>query len=477
MTDIDRGAETSRRLRIRPPGRAVIIAGLVALVAAAGPASAETIPQPTRPGIEVRRVIATEAAAPSVRLVKDPRDDTLYVLKRNGDVLRVRIDPPATTTLYRTADHGIAVGAGLAIGPDGSLYLVGDERVGVAERRARIVRGVPSAGGRTWATLALTDPYPRSNTPFSHSMNGIAVTPDGTSVLVASGSRTDHGEEASFDGRFPGLRETGLTSIILRLPATATGLVLPNDRARLRTDGYLFAEGVRNTFDMAFAANGDLFGADNGPSGDYPEELNWLRPGRHYGFPWTMGGLDNRQQFRDYDPSRDPLLNPVFSGVRDGFWYNDPTFPPRPAIVLTPPIANAGPDADSFRAPATGALRDASALARTLRSFTAHRSPLGLVFDTEGTLPPPYRGTGFILGWTAGNVTGDAIPGPFNDAGEDLLHLVLTREAGPAGYRMSATRIVAGFNNPIDAALVGSRLYVLDYGETQSIWEVRLPGS
>src|SRR5205814_9373459 len=125
-------------------------------------------------------------------------------------------------------------------------------------------------------------------------------------------------------------------------------LFLANGTEALRGAGYIFAECFRNAFDLAFAPNGDLFATENGPDRAMPEELNWVRPGRHYGFPWRMGGADNPQQFADYDPDADALLDSRFSAVRDGFYHNDPTFPPAPAD-LTEPVINLGPDADSFQ--------------------------------------------------------------------------------------------------------------------------------
>ncbi len=97
--------------------------------------------------------------------------------------------------------------------------------------------------------------------------------------------------------------------------------MLANDRNDLVINGYLFAEGLRNTFDLAFASNGDLLGTENGPDRDMADELNWLRQGHHYGFPWRMGGEDNPQQFPGYDPDADPLLNPNYGAVSSGLSF------------------------------------------------------------------------------------------------------------------------------------------------------------
>src|SRR5262249_49452449 len=147
-----------------------------------------------------------------------------------------------------------------------------------------VMKGVPSAGGdRVWTLLAQTQPYPTSRTAFDHLCSGIVASPDGNFVYLNCGSRTDHGEIESTGGVYPHLRETGMTAKIVRLPANAQNLILTNDIAVLRSAGYVFAEGTRNAFDLAFGPNGDLFATDNGPDRDMSDELNWIRPGMHYG--------------------------------------------------------------------------------------------------------------------------------------------------------------------------------------------------
>lgn len=84
-------------------------------------------------------------------------------------------------------------------------------------------------------------------------MSGIIVSPSGDSLYVNSGAATDHGELRE------GNREVGLTSTILKLPVNGQNITLQNDREWLRSNGYLFSEGTRNTFDFTYAGNGDLF--------------------------------------------------------------------------------------------------------------------------------------------------------------------------------------------------------------------------
>ena len=148
-------------------------------------------------------------------------------------------------------------------------------------------------------------------------------------------------------GAFPDTREVALTAAIFRIPTNADNQVLPNDRDQLRAKGYLFAEGTRNSYDPAFAPNGDLISADNGPDADYPDELNWLRAGYHYGFPWRLGNVDNATRSPDYDPSKDKWLPSEYYATKQGLYYADLTFPPPPAgVTFTDPIPNFGPDAD-----------------------------------------------------------------------------------------------------------------------------------
>lgn len=452
---------------------ALLVVGALCIAGGAGPARAE--PRSLRAGVQVARLLDTSAGgSTTIRLASDPTDRTLYYLKRAGDMYRVDLATGTATLAYTDADHGMRNLQGFAIGPDGTMYLVNNEDMPGTTTRATIVKGVKQAGGeRVWSILARTAAYPRSATAYDHRFNAIAVHPNGKYIYVNSGSRTDHGEVQSAGGLYPGVREVGLTACILRLPAAGRDIDLANDRAALQAKGYLFAEGTRNTFDLAFAPNGDLFGADNGPGRDDPEELNWLRLGRHYGFPWRMGGNDNPQQFPDYRPEDDLLLNPLSYAVAQGDYRNDPSFPPPPGRGLVEPIRNLGPGADKYRDPLDGAVKDAAAEGVPFATFTAHRSPLGLVFDRARILKPLYRGDGFVLSWTRGDPHGDRIAGPFKDASEDLLHLDLRKDG--ATYTTRASRIVAGFNQPLDAELIGNTIYVLEYGGEQAIWRIVMP--
>jgi hypothetical protein len=354
------------------------------------------------------------------------------------------------------------------------MYVLGNDTTNSSLTYMRISKGVPNGSGvRIWSLLAKTEPYPRSNTAFDHLCNGLVVSPDGQYLYVNSGARTDHGEVQSNGGLFPNLREVPLTTKIFRLPASGSNLTLTNDLNALKQGDYIFAEGNRNAFDLAFAPNGDLFATDNGPDRDMSESLYWLRPGLHYGFPWHIGGADNPQQFPTYTTNTDKLLDPRFIAVQSGYYHNDPTFP-LPTTNFADAVINVGPDADSYRDPVDGSIKDASNLGQTLSTFTAHRSPLGLVFDTVGAMADPFQNHGFVLSWTQGDATGNTVAGPFKDASQDMLDLNLTKLGG-TNYQTTTTRIIGGFSNPIDAEIIGNRVYAIEYGGSQGIWEITFP--
>ena len=195
--------------------------------------TAQSAPLALNTNLQIRLVLNTtnSTGQNSVRIAKDPRNNLLYYLKMNGDIYQVNLQPGSGSTsnrAYSSADHGISGSAqGMAIGPDGTMYIVGNTTTNSGNSTfASIMKGVPDGGGsRTWSALATTQPYPRSATAFDHVCNGIIVSPDGQYVYLNSGARTDHGEVQSKGGVFPDTRDVGLTAKILRLPASASNLV------------------------------------------------------------------------------------------------------------------------------------------------------------------------------------------------------------------------------------------------------------
>ncbi|MBT3342839.1 MAG: T9SS type A sorting domain-containing protein [Gemmatimonadetes bacterium] len=374
----------------------------------------------------------------------------------------------SATVVATSADHGFSDVQGFDIDRNGTFFIGAITRDG--GRVNNIARGDldPATNERRWRIVAVTEPIPPGTKNHPHP--GIVLSPDDRFVFLNSGSRTDHGEVAPADGYPEGTREVPLASAILRVPADGDGIVIPADGQALAASGYLFADGFRNAFDMAFSPDGDLFAADNGPDSDLPDALMWVREGHHFGFPWRMGGIDNPQQFGGYDPSVDNYILFTQSGARsDGLFHSDPTFPPPPAR-LSDPVINLGPDADRLRDPVTGGVIDASDAGASVMTFTPHSSPLGIIFDTKGVLIPEFRGDGFLL--RTGGDCCDLI-NSFNDPDEDLLHLDLEKVGD--NYQARITRIVEGFRGPMDAEIVDNRIYVIERSGPLGLWEITLP--
>ncbi|MDB5033373.1 MAG: Glucose/arabinose dehydrogenase, beta-propeller fold [Chlorobi bacterium] len=428
-------------------------------------------PEPLVSGIRVRSVAT--AWPGSVRLARDPISGDLYMMAQDGNIYSVASPFNDTTRrfMYGPADHGLTGTMGMAFAPNGALYILANSRTGDSNS-AIIKRGDPQGSGsvRTWTTVARTEPCPISNTNFDHSYNAVAISPDGRYLYFNSGSRTDHGEVEDNGGKFPNIREVPLTSAILRVPADAHDILVPADANSLLSSGYLFADGTRNNFELEFAPNGDLIGAENSGDRDDSEELNWLQEGHHYGFPWRIGTDDTPQRNAGYDPSKDLLINHASYAYMKGAFHNDPTYPiPPDSLAFTDPIPNIGPDAVRVRSATDGTLKSATADA-PLATFTAHRSPLGLVFDGAHAMPAEYRDDAFLISWTDGSEKSNDLLTPMLDPGQDMLQLRL-RKIGDH-YEAASRKIVRGFHLPIDAVIIGSKIYVLDLGGAHMIWEL-----
>jgi hypothetical protein len=407
-----------------------------------------------RPEIGTKKLGAL-AAPDAIRIDKNPMTGDLVYMNRAGKFWKV--DPtsgastPTETSYTGGGDH-----RGMTFGPDGSLYTLSHNGNGGV-----IIRKGTAGATRTWSTFLSSDGYPAGGTNFDHKFAGVIVSPDGMNVFFSSGSRSDHGEVEA------GLREVPLTSAVFRVPASSNNLMLKNDDTALKP--YLYADGTRNTFDMAFNADGELFGGDNGPDMDLPDEINWLQEGKNYGFPWRFGNVDSPALDPTYKPAGDTRLHTGFQAFDQNKWVYDPMMPPKPATPLTDPLVNHGPDLDHFRASASDTVEDASTKNMTLTGISGHRSPLGLAFDTKGTLCGDYYKAGFVLSY-------GALLDVLNDGGQDLALMNLTKVNG--NYEMTMTVLVGGFTAPIDSVLVDNKLYVIEnrYGGTPgSIYEITLP--
>jgi hypothetical protein len=419
---------------------------------------------------------APPPAAHITKMAYDPV--SMVVVMVNGDDGKLySFDPkvalPATAmnaaiTTAKAYDAGYTVPAGygtgvyqpfrgLAFGPDGALYVMAAKEGGVA-----ISKGAPPAaagGARTWTTIVTTSmPFPKGMADnYNHSFSGIAVSADGKSLFFSSGSRTEHGEPEGGGGDG---REAPLSSAIFKVPTDAM-TDLKNDATALMP--FMFADGTRNTFDLAFNAAGDLIGTENGPDIDLPDEVNFLEQGKHYGFPWRFGNVDNPTRDAAFVPASDKRLRATYGGYN--LYKYDAAFPPPPAGGFVDPIMNYGPAADYGIADANSA--PAKMGDKGLAGVTSHRSPLGLSFDNAGASCGEYYKQGFMLSY--GPIPGGSI----GDLGEDLLLVSLTKADGK--YTMKAKQLASGIKQPMDSVLVGNRLFTIGQGDAAQVFVFVLP--
>lgn len=423
----------------------------------------------------------------AVRIEKCNFDGHLYYITFNGNIFKV-IDVNGTITdtlVASAADHNANNMQGLTI-RDSIIYIAGNHKANGTAGYGIVSRAViQSNGSLSWSNILTTAPYPSTTALFDHAFSCIVLNDAGDSLYINCGSRTDHGEEQNINGMFPGVRDVPLTSVILKVPLSLNSYLLYNDSAFLDSTGFVYARGFRNNFDMAFNIHHDLIGVENSGERDDPEEINWLRQGRHYGFPWVIGGHLTPQQFPGYDPSTDLLINHHTLGWTQNFFHNDSTFPPMPTtLALTEPIPNYGPYADKYR-DSTGQIFDASDNGSFIYSLTPHRSPLGLVFDRKEILGGAYKGGGLFLCYTVGsNDSSGYTPGvgvgPFLEEGQELLRLDLLKDTNNQAYAAHVYPVVKGFKTPVDAVLDSNILYVIENRRTNDtagafIWKITLP--
>jgi glucose/arabinose dehydrogenase len=437
----------------------------------------QLIPIALRPDVLIEKYIDIKPKA--VRLLVHPVSGDFYYTTFDGDVFHItKKDGVLVSEIVLTvADHGIIKLQGAAFAGN-ELFLCGNTTVNNNRgTQGRLVRFSINSSAKPQMTIVFnSDEYGLNATTWDHGWNALVVSPDEQYIFVNSGSRTGHGEIQDDNGVYPNARDNALTTKVFRIPIKAQNLQLPNDIKKLKSDGYLYAEGIRNAYDMAFDADNNLFAVVNSSDYDHDEDMFWVRQGRHYGFPWMMGGIENPQQYPDFlpDPSKDLFLPATSHGMMMKYFRNDPDFPKIPVgLKFTQSVQNLGPDANEYRGH-SGKILDGDNTGVTTSTFTAHSSPLGIVFDTKKVLSDEFKGDGFVLRNTLGATS--SLMKPFTDEGRDLLHLSMSYDKLSDNYFVKTTRIVDSFNNPTDAVLVNNELYIIEYDAREgSIWKVTLP--
>ena len=416
------------------------------------------------------------------KIAFDPISEHLFYTTAAGDIYEVLEDSKTDVLRYTATDHGIAKVQGLCF-VDSTVFLSGNiwyPNFGIG----LIVKGVLQGNGtREWTTILTTTTYPTSSASGDHGFTGITADPQKEYLYFSGGSRTSFGEVQSSNGTYPGLREQAITSKIYRIPIDAANIYLNNDSTWIQSTGYVFAEGTRNAYSMAFNGQNQLFAIDNAGERDDPEELNWIQAGRHYGFPWRIGGNANPLSNPNYDATQDPLINPSNSAFLAGHFDADPQFPAPPAgVVFTEPIANYGSAADYYKEEGTGQIKKASESGVPVRTFTAHRSPLGLVIDKDEQLGGAYSGNGFVLSFMPGGDSTGFSPispwgsaCPFVDPSRELVMLRFAYDSTLNTYGIYTTNVATGFYLPVDAVQVGNAIYVIE--NNGELWKINFPAA
>ena len=345
------------------------------------------------------------------------RDGRYYVLAQKGTVYRLDTKEGALVPLiqageYLDAKRGDLTTSGITAGPDGSLWIVSNQRLEqtvpyqnevVIHRTSTMIDGWP-AKPKPW----LKTQYPWGIGSYNHGVSHLAFGPDGM-PYVSSGSRTDGGESGTDPHYFNG-GEVELTSSLWRIDPKA---------AEPRIE--VIARGLRNAYGFAWDDAGRLFTVANGPDASEPEEMDFILPGRHYGFPYQFGNK----------PATPGSPYPYTPKAPEG-------------LTFTPPVVNLGPDGGGSP--------------EGLYTFDPHSSPCGVIWCGKD-YAEPLRNR-FVMA-RFGNLLGP--PAAPADVGFDLLALEM-EPRGAEQWALHARKVLAPLGRPVDviAGPEGS-IYIMEY--------------
>ncbi len=327
------------------------------------------------PGFKLREVARPPTTI--TRLTSDGTGKSLYALDVDANVYRIDIRSGAIELILKHDDFpGLNTGTqalGILLDHEKRLYVVAntpDFNVRPQLSHAVIFRTTAlKTDPKPW--LAVT--YPYGIDTFNHGVSQISIGPDGF-LYISSGSRTDHGEKGDDPNRSTD-GETPLTACVWRVDPKS-------DSPKIE----IYARGLRNMWGFCWDDRGRMWGTENGPNHEAPEEMNLIEPNHHYGFPYVFSAMDHKL-------------------------YPDQPDAPK-ALTLTPPVVNDGP--------AGGA---------GLGTFENHSSPSGII-QLGAPFPKAHRGAFLVTRF--GNFLGD------HDVGFDVLEVRVHEPAATDG-RLHAT--------------------------------------
>lgn len=429
-------------LALLSPAIPATVRDLPAAVADESKADTRGVPE----GVQLRTVAAFGSAEQEpVRIAAHPVSGRLYVLGGGGDLTLVDpdtgtkkrvlsgesyIDQPKRQQLNiplpvdaKQVNSPITLRATLCLGltfdREGRLYIVANVQIPATTMINRVVLyrtepvgvdGIPSRPA-AWTQFD----YPYGVGGFNHGACRIAQGPDGK-IYVGSGSRTDHGEV----GEAPGVSRLG-EAPHPDIPGGPgfpggefTASILRFDPAKAQQVPEVYSRGNRNPFGFDWDDQGRLLDAEHGPMADHPEELNLIRQGQHYGFPYVFGN----GELPDYPDRVAPS-----AGAR-----------------FVPPVRNVGPAGLTGITP--------------MYSLAPHSAPGGLIFYRSGTLPKSYNGSFFLARF--GNLVG------YNRVGFDVLNIHLENRDGEVVAHTE--RFLDHIGRPIDLCVSRGKLYIVEYG-------------
>lgn len=229
-------------------------------------------------------------------------DRLLYVAQMNGTIWTV--DADGNTAL---AFEGLNVPVATAFEPGTSKLYISD-RVSNAEARIGYIDLA------TGVYTQLFDEIPCCYAGM-HAANGIAFGPDGDGY-VAIGAVADHGEILD-------------TDIQAELHPWEASIM------RFAPDGSTFepyARGIRNAYDIAWDADGNLYATNNGPDYGPPDTFHRIVPGGEHGYPWyecdhcfgpAPEGVDIVPPAFEFDPHVAPTgVTAYLSDAFPGYYNN-----------------------------------------------------------------------------------------------------------------------------------------------------------